>query len=247
MANKIILTLSTTESTKTGTGKDATVSTTTVGNSKTYIYPILEDFQVEYQSDFDNMLDGLPGLTKIIDIMNTLSAVLSLGGTTTPGKLSMDQLLNSPRWKQTHPPKFVVKILLYTKTDVYKDVWLPAKELITLSILKKIDNKNYATPGMNLNALSTAASKEDVSTTKTRGQFVSVTIPGIIYLPMAFVDKVSPTFSKEVAYSSLYQQNFPLWAEIELSITGCYPANSELLDLVTDARGKTGGVGGGLA
>jgi len=240
MANKIILTTSQRGEITEGKNKG---DYTTMGDTVTYVFPILEDFSIDYISNFEGMLTGIPGLGKIVQIMEMMQSLGKAGGGITKGMLQTEQFLEAPRWRSTEPPKFIVKILLYTKTDVYKDVWKPAKELISLSILQKLPDGTYVTPGLNLNSLSVAgkgAQAPEEKALKTRGQFVSVSIPGIIYLPMAYIEKVTPNFSKEVAYSTFFMGNFPIWAEIELSITGVFPATSEFLDMVV-SRVSSGG------
>ena len=59
------------------------------------------------------------------------------------------------------------------------------------------------------------------------GRFVSVEIPGVIYLEKAIIESVRPTISKEVTESG-----FPLWMLLEITFEGMYPANTGDLDNV---------------
>lgn len=240
MANIVIIQKLNSEVTKTKTG--SAISTTKQKDGE-YVYPLLEDVTFDYSSEIGSMLDNIPGFSTITNIMSMMNSFAATGGSATEGNLSMEQLMEGPRWKKTNPVKFPIKILLYTKTDVYEDVWLPAKEFISMSILTKIkDGKKgyYITPGLNLNDLDAANKSKDKGPGGLKGNYISVEIPGMVYLPMAFIEKVTPAFSKEVCVSnsnnppSIRGKKFPIWCELELNITGVYPATSEFLDMVAD-------------
>lgn len=249
MANVVIIQKLQTETT--GTGLSTTRKKTADGEDELLVFPLLEDVTFDYSSEIGSMLDNIPGLSTITNIMSMINSFTALGGSTSSGNLSMEQLMDGPRWKKTNPVKFPVKILLYTKTDVYKDVWLQAKEFIEMSILKKVKesggNSYYITPGLNLNDLDAAnnSAKKDVKGLK--GNYISIEIPGMVYLPMAFIEKVTPVFSKEVCKSNNPKfgatgKNFPIWCELELSVTGVYPATSEFLDMVADDSERPAGL-----
>lgn len=233
MANVIIINKLQSKMTSRGKGNNAKTTVDNI-NAGTFVYPLTEDVTFDYQSEIGGMLDGVPGLSKLTDLMSTVNSITATGGRTSKGNIAMEQFMSGPRWKSTNPVKFPVKILLYTQDDAYKDVWLRAKNLISMSILTyDRDSKTYITPGLNINDIKGADPKKK-GPERLTGNYISVEIPGMLYLPMAFIEKVTPNFSKEVCWSHEIKKNFPIWCEVELNITGVYPATTEFLDMVTD-------------
>jgi len=57
-------------------------------------------------------------------------------------------------------------------------------------------------------------------------KLISVKIPGIIYLPVAMVLSAKPIFSRKRTVN-----NMPIWAELEIEISGVRPANSSMIDI----------------
>ena len=56
-------------------------------------------------------------------------------------------------------------------------------------------------------------------------RYISVFIPGIIYIPYGFLETVRPTFSRQITESG-----FPLWGEADITIHSMFPASQEMFD-----------------
>lgn len=206
-------------------------------------FPLTEDINLEVSSEFASMTENIPLLEQISDLMTTVS---SLGGSASQGFLDFQNLSNIQRWKRTNPIRINTNLLFYTKTSAYEDVYKPMVDLMSITILTQ-DPKNpkkYRTPGLNLS--STKQAKKDAQKKQTSNisssfesgsKLIAFRIPGVIYLPLALITKAIPTVSKEETDSG-----YPLWATMNLEITGLYPATNDLLKLENTSFGFLGSI-----
>ena len=178
---------------------------------------LLEDITIDVQSQFGSYGEMVPGLSNIVHLMSTLSAT---GGKVGEGILNFTNQLDAARWERTDPTRVTVKLGFFTKDNPYLDVVEPVASLTSLSILAYDPvNKSYSVPGINLKDSSNFTKKSGNSSNFVGSKFCSVWIPGIIYLPIAYVEKATPTYSKQVT-----EEYYPLWSTLELILTSTYPA-----------------------
>jgi hypothetical protein len=206
------------------------------GGSKVLIFPLTDDVNIEATSEFASMTENIPLINELTNLMTTVS---SLSGSVSEGTLNLQNLSNVQRWQRTNPIKLNLNLLLYTQYSTKEDVYDPMMELISLTILTKDPNQpnRYRVPGLNLKTLN-KSKKSGQKKTSVEGEskLISIRIPGIIYLPIALVTKAIPTISKEETDSG-----YPLWATINVEITGLYPATDDLLKLESSTFGSGNG------
>jgi len=188
-------------------------------------FPLTDDVNLEIVSEFASMTENIPLIGQLTNIMTTMAG---LGGSISEGTLNFQNLSNVQRWQRTNPIKLNLNLLLYTEENAKADVYDKMMELISLTILTQDpDNpKRYRVPGLNLSSLKQSTKKGQKKEAVALGQskLISVRIPGIIYLPVALMTKAVPTVSKEETDSG-----YPLWATLNVEITGLYPATDDLL------------------
>lgn len=195
-------------------------------------HPMLDDFMIEAQTEFTSYADLAPTISSLTDLANTFST--GSGGTVTKGGFELRQVLDMQRWTKTSPVRITTQLLFYTKTDAEKDVVDQVNQLWGLH-LPKFVNKQIRVPGMNAqnaNKIEEAyktLTKEDKETfdethgkdfaKKTKGlqynSLFAVIIPGVVYIPYAFLNNCRPTYSKQTT-----KRGFPLWATVEVEIQG---------------------------
>jgi len=188
-------------------------------------FPLTDDVNLEVMSDFASMTENIPLVGQITSFMTMMAG---LGGSVSEGTLDFQNLSNVQRWQRTHPIKINLNLLLYTETSAKKDVYDKMMELISLTVpTKDPDNpKRYRVPGLSLSSIkqSTKKGQKKETVSVSQAKLIAVRIPGIIYLPIAMVTKAVPTISKEETDSG-----YPLWATLNVEITGLYPATDDLL------------------
>ncbi|MCP4650356.1 MAG: hypothetical protein GY853_09805 [PVC group bacterium] len=209
----------------------------TRGGSEILEFPLTDDVNLEITSEFASFTEQVPLIEQLINLVTITS---SFGGSISEGGLNFQNLSNVQRWQRTNPIRINLNLLLYTKESAKSDVYDPMMNLISLTVLTKDpDNPSrYRVPGLNLSNLKNSTKggqkKEELA---GRSKLISIRIPGIIYLPIALVTKAIPTVSKEETDSG-----YPLWASMNVEITGLYPATDDLLKL----ESTTFGFGTGL-
>jgi hypothetical protein len=211
----------------------------------TLVYPIMEDFQIETVTEFSSFAELCPTISSLVDLGITYESASS--GGVSAGGFNLRSVLDAPRWQRTNPVKITVDMFFYTKTDPYTDVLIPINSLIG-SHLPRIVDKKIKVPGLNAtnvknldktisNAVNSSEGKkaaEELGEGKSgekelkrllESQYsvlFSVLIPGVIFLPAAFVFAIAPTYSKHVT-----EQGYPLWASVNLQIQSLTPALAE--------------------
>ena len=204
--------------------------------SNSYISPLTEDIQFQLQTQFGTMGDGLGRIGSMISTVAQVQSALS--GSLSPGISTLNNMVDLPRWKSTDPLKINVKMHFYTKTDPYLDVIVPTRLLSTLSILSVDYTKNppqIITPGASVKYLSKVNAEGTTQQTTLKpkkkiekltekefesgSKLISVEIPGIVYLSVAYVESAIPTYSKHITSSG-----YPLWADVDLQISSFTPA-----------------------
>jgi len=188
------------------------------------VFPLTDDPQIELASQFQNLSDLLPG--QIQSLMNFMQTVGKAGGGVGKTVTTMQTL---PLWNGTDPLRLVAKLIFYVKDDPKEDVWKPVNEIASQAILKK-DGKRWKTPGASFKSFSNMMKDKKTQNTDknpmsaNKFNYVSVEIPGVVYLPIALIMSAKPTFSKEVTID-----NYPLWAVLDVEIRSIVPANDVML------------------
>lgn len=185
-------------------------------------FPLLEDVTPEIISEFGSFSDVVPKFADILDFATIASAGITGGAP--ESVLSTKNLFDVPRWKKTNPIKLVAKLVFYTKKDPEGDVFLPMKKIIAHSILSYNGDGTYSVPGISLASVK-AFQKDGESGFSKNSKLVSIGIPGVIHLQVAIIERAIPTFSKEITESG-----FPLWGQLDLTVTGVFPANTKNFD-----------------
>lgn len=191
------------------------------------IFPLMSPITIEIISAFETLSGMVPMLDKISDVMVTLASVTGQAST---GTLNFQNMLDVPRWTKTQPIKLVTELHFFAQENAVDDVVRKMHDLINFSIPSYDQNSNtFFLPGINLSNISQTKiqTKENEKLPIKKGKFVSVNIPGIIYLPVAIMMKAMPTFSNEVTESGS-----PLWGKLDIEIQGVSPATSLDLDRV---------------
>jgi len=78
------------------------------------------------------------------------------------------------------------------------------------------------TENLNKYAIASFNAKENIpqgSNFSSTSKFCSVYIPAIVYLPIAVVEVVQPTWSKQLS-----SEGYPIWSKVSVQFTGATPA-----------------------
>jgi hypothetical protein len=200
--------------------------------------PLLEDVKIDAQSKFTTWNEMLPPIVE-----NTINLVSNwqagIEGAISSGVLNLKNKFDLPKWNSTDPIEINVTLGFFTKTDSYNDVTLPVRQIIGLSILSKDpSNENmYQVPGISLNTMkefSIQIEKGNKSPTIAglKAKIISLEIPGIIYIPLAYVKMAMPTYSKQITESGL-----PLWCSLDCQFASVSPATTDAYkDAVSSTR-----------
>jgi hypothetical protein len=222
---------------------DLTSDNTETGR-EVIVCPLIEDFQLHIETAFLKPSQLMPN--SIQRIMGFMKLLQTAGGQTSRAPNILD-ILDVPVWDRTEPAKFDIKLQFFVEDDAYTDVVRPAIGLCSLSMLspniitkEKSGEKfqSFLLPGINFSNLSGTMKalkgeekgkdgepkslQIDFRSTEF-AKLIALEIPGMIYLPVAMVEKADPTFSKEITDSG-----YPLWSEVTLSITGLRSANTDM-------------------
>jgi hypothetical protein len=215
--------------------------------------PILDDFPIEAVSEFSTFGELVPIMDQLVTLGTAMQS--SGTGTTSKTALLARSVLDAPRWTKTNPIKITIDLHFYTETDAEKDVTNKVNTLMGLHVLSRGEKGRIKIPGFNAKNIkeiskvlsdksASDSSKKLASATQAnfKTQFgtddaeevlknmtdavISVLIPGVVYLPLAYIHAVQPTYSK---FKTNFE--FPLWATLNVQIVSLTPA---MLDNFTD-------------
>lgn len=215
------------------------------GGSTTIQAPIIDDFPIEAVSEFATFGELVP----IMDLLVTLGTAFSAGGNTTSKTAVLARsVIDAPRWTKTNPIKITTDLHFYTETSAEENVVNKVNTLMGLHVLSRGEQGRIRIPGFNaknikdisavLSDKSASASskksaaalqanfKEQFGTTDAeellkniQDVVISVLIPGVVYLPFAYIHAVQPTYSKFRT-----SEGYPLWATVNVQIVSLVPA-----------------------
>ena len=206
-------------------------------------YLLSESFTLEANSEYSSFGELLPGgVNELIQVVTTASTT---GGTVSKGVQYMQSVIDLKRWVKTNPIALDFTLKFYVQNDPEKDVFDPVNFFQALSVLS-YDNSSdmYSTPGPNLSTLKEMSSAinnsgakklkfsdKPVTDTKKypkKNKMFSLWIPGVVYIPIAFIESVRPTYSPHTVYGTDMSTEYPLWVELQLRVSGVTPANDTM-------------------
>jgi len=218
------------------------------GNKEIIDVPLLTDVTLEIGSQFSSLGELAPALGTFIDIAKLLDVS---GGRMSKLHSDFYNAMDLPLWKRTEPMKFQTTLAFYTQDDPKKDVWDKMTYLMSLSILTKNSDQSYSFPGLSIHSFSKLLTKQDTSVSsnasiqemiggiqtssvkdvadfekqlyESNSKFISIAIPGVVYLDTAMILTCTPTFSKQKTTSG-----YPLWGNLEIQVSGLYPASTQI-------------------
>lgn len=201
-----------------------------LSNANILELPLLDDVKIESASQFSGYSEMIP---KIGDIVNFVTGVSSgITGEISSELLDLKNKFDLPKWQKTDPIKINVNLGFFTKTDSWKDVYKPVKDIIGMSILSKDpnDETSYIVPGISVNTmkeytLKSKQGKEQPAINDLKAKIIAVEIPGIVYIPLAYVEMAMPTYSKQQT-----EQGFPLWCSLDCIFSSVSPATTEMFN-----------------
>jgi hypothetical protein len=200
-----------------------------------------EDIQVQAQSQFTRIGDFVPSIDNLVTIANVTTN--GIAGRTSSGMINLKNALDIPIWQKTEPVKIVMDMNFFIQTSGYYDVWLPTMTLQSMNILSKDLEGGIITPGFNLDSIGKASSiintggslKKDQlkyliadmfpndtapqASDFTNSKLCSVYIPSIVYLPIAIVENLQVTWSKQLS-----SKGYSIWSKVNVQFTGAISA-----------------------
>lgn len=205
-----------------------------------------EDINVQAVSQFSKISDLVPGMTELANMVSTAQSVLS--NQISKGIANIQNALDIPIWLKTEPVKIPIDLNFYIKSSGYMDVWRPTMVLQSMCVLSKKQGSNsLITPGFNINSIGNAgktvtssdikamkgkAESSDINssalwneekdfptTFPSTSKLCSLYIPGIVYVPIAIIESIQVTWSKQLS-----SKGYPIWSKVNCQFTGAYPA-----------------------
>ena len=208
--------------------KDTLTQSQILSNANVLELPLLEDVKIDGQSQFTSFNEMVPKIGEIIDLITSRFSAAT--GEVGAELLELKNKFDLPKWQKTDPIKINVTLGFFTKTDSWSDVYKPTKDIIGLSILSKdpSDNTNYIVPGISLNTqkeynIKNKGNNKNPSVNEIKAKIVALEIPGIIYIPLAYVEMALPTYSKQQTESG-----YPLWCTLDCQFVSVSPATTEM-------------------
>jgi len=187
-----------------------------------YSFPLTKDPMIEIESQFTSISETFPAVG---DLINTGTQVIAgTSGGISEGVMKLKNMFDLKRWTKTEPLRFTCDLQLFTKKDSEADVHDKANFIMNYVILSRDTEGKFIVPGVSLASLGDFQAS-NMKMMSSRAKLVSVWIPGLLYVPQAIIEKVQPTFSRE-----LTEKGFPLWAELNVNIESVFPANSDFFD-----------------
>lgn len=231
MANKIYLEYNSYEDEAQFGSKSDLISPTSwymIPNSNVLELPLLEDIKIDSSSKFTSWNEMLPKIGELINLAT--SATTGVTGTVDAGLLDLKNKFDLPKWQSTDPITVNVTLGFFTKTDPYYDVYLPVKQILGLSILSKDPNEEslYRVPGISLNTMkeytlqSSSGGVGEITVDTLKAKLLAFEVPGVIYVPLAYVSQAFPTYSKQITESVI-----PLWCSLDCTFVSISPATTD--------------------
>lgn len=207
-------------------------------------FPLVEDPTITLQNDYQSIGDLVPGLSDIIGTIGTWESAITGGiGVTS----TLKNIIDFPRWTKTNPIKIATNLLFYIQDDAKANVVDRMNKFIKMSTLSFTDDGQLVVPGVALGeSISKSAQKgekkpktvtingKEVNSAAFGGnsKLVSLYIPGIVYLNNAYIESITPTYSRQITV-----KGYPIWGTLNIQFSGVVPALAEnFLNVLTDIK-----------
>lgn len=212
-----------------------------IGADITFSAICQEDINVQAISQFTRISDLVPEMNELVNLISTSGGVLSSRIQERMGHVK--NAMDIPIWSKTEPVKIPLDLNFFVQTSGYGDVWRPTMLLQSMCILSRKGDKTLVTPGFNLNTIGKIdktvtpadvgmiqkkASQADsisnnLSTVEsnfptsfpTTSKLCSLYIPGIVYIPVAILETIQITWSKQ-----LTNLGYPIWSKVNCQFSG---------------------------
>jgi len=200
-----------------------------IPGAKVLELPLLDDVKIDVKSQFTSFGEMLPQIGQIFGLISNVES--SLSGGISEGLLNLKNNFDIPKWNKTDPLIINLQLGFFTKTDSYYDVVKPMQELIKMTILSKDpnDDTRFIVPGISLSTMSDfneqQKNNEKGNNSQIRAKICAIEIPGIIYLPLAFLEQAQPTYSKQITESGN-----PLWGTLDCQFVSVSPATTDMFE-----------------
>jgi hypothetical protein len=182
--------------------------------------PLLDDVLIEVQSQFSSFGEMVPQVQSVLQLATSVQS--NITGQVAGSLLHLLNKFDIATWKKTDPLRFQTTLTFYAgQNGAYEDVFRPMTDITNYVMLTKTGN-SYRTPGVNLKTIA----KSGVSAS-AGARLVSVFIPGMVYVPQAFIRSARPTFSKYITTAG-----FPVWGKIDVQFESLIPASDLIWDNV---------------
>jgi hypothetical protein len=200
--------------------------------------PIIDEIQIEAVSEFSDFASLVPSVDQVVTI---LTAYSSTGGTVSGGLAGMRAVLDAQRWTKTLPTRIQVTLHFFVKTNPKVDVADKMNTLLGLHILREDPTQKgkFYLPGIsmrNANTIYKDISGEKIPEKKpptpkdkdeekllanTKSAVFSLLIPGVVYLPYAYISAITPKWGNQETASKI-----PLWARADVTFSSVGPSQS---------------------
>ncbi len=208
------------------------------GETEIISSPIMDEIQIEATSEFSDFASLTPSVDQLVTI---LTAYSSTGGTVSGGLAGMRAVLDAQRWSKTLPTRITLDLHFFVKTDPKKDVADKMNTLLGLHILREDPKQKgrFFLPGINMRNANTiykdingktppnvdppvsANTDEDKILANTKSAVFSLLIPGVVYLPYAYISAIQPVWGNQETASKI-----PLWARANVTFSSVGPSQS---------------------
>lgn len=212
-----------------------------IGADITFSAICQEDINVQAISQFSRISDLVPGMNELVNLITTANALTDEMISEKMGWVK--NALDVPIWSKTEPVKLALDLNFFVQTSGYGDVWRPTMILQSMCVLSKKKNGMLATPGFNFtsigkmkksvkesdvkklqeNAAKADSISRDLSMVEKSfpsdypvlSKLCSIYVPGIVYIPIAFIESIQVTWSKQ-----LTDKGYPIWSKVNCQFTG---------------------------
>ena len=212
-----------------------------IGADITFSAICQEDINVQAMSQFSRISDLVPGMNELVNMITTAKGAINSEISSAMGWVK--NALDAPIWNKTEPVKLALDLNFFVQTSGYGDVWRPTMLLQSMCVLSKKRNGALATPGFNqrtIGKLEESVKESDVkklqknaaeADSKSRdlslveksfpsdypvlSKLCSIYVPGIVYIPIAFIESIQVLWSKQ-----LTDRGYPIWSKVNCQFTG---------------------------
>jgi hypothetical protein len=209
---------------------------------------LADDMDWEVSSEFGEFGEMFSALTPLL---NSAGKIFNLG---TGQSANILNVFQTPTWQKTNPLSFTINAVLYTRTNGFVDVLLPAISLMSQTAIKVGTDTNgnpirFFTPGVYLGNIGkatsvdaagqkpkTAGSTDDANTKPQRKQpdeLVKSLVGSSGFVKVRIPGLIHLGFAlvtscKPKWSKQVTESGAPLWVSLEMKFMSTVPANSDM-------------------